>query len=319
MTEVVREHGVRNVTVAHVVARSGVSRRTFYDLFDDREECLVAAFEHAVEHAAETVLPAYKAAGGWQEQIRAAIEAALGFLDAEPAWAPSASWTRSQRKAGCWSAAGVSWLRWWTPCTRVDALNARTTRTNGGPPAGGPAGRDGSPAMAPAGRGTSRRPPRIVAEGAVGAVLAVVHTRMVAANARPLSGLLGPLTSMIVLPYLGPDGGQARAARRPRAPALPRRSAATRCASSTCASPTARFACCSRSPTWEGGDRASRQVADASGVADPGQMSKLLWRLEHLGLIANAAPTHGRGEPNAWSLTPRGREVERAIRAQAGF
>jgi DNA-binding MarR family transcriptional regulator len=63
----------------------------------------------------------------------------------------------------------------------------------------------------------------------------------------------------------------------------------------------------------------NRQVADASGVQDQGQISKLLARLEHLGLIENAGaggPT--RGEPNAWRLTPRGREVEHAIREQAG-
>jgi DNA-binding HxlR family transcriptional regulator len=58
-------------------------------------------------------------------------------------------------------------------------------------------------------------------------------------------------------------------------------------------------------------------VADASGVLDQGQMSKLLWRLEHLGLIANEAP-RARGEANAWALTDKGHEVERAIRAQTG-
>ena len=62
----------------------------------------------------------------------------------------------------------------------------------------------------------------------------------------------------------------------------------------------------------------SRQVADASGVADQGQISKLLWRLEHLGLIANTTDGRGRGEPNAWILTPKGREVEQAIRTQTG-
>jgi hypothetical protein len=50
----------------------------------------------------------------------------------------------------------------------------------------------------------------------------------------------------------------------------------------------------------------SRQVADAFGVTDQGQMSKLLWRLESLGLIANDALITSRGEPNAWSLTALG-------------
>jgi hypothetical protein len=63
-------------------------------------------------------------------------------------------------------------------------------------------------------------------------------------------------------------------------------------------------------------DPSSREVADASGVSDQGQMSKLLWRLEHLGLIANDPPRPARGEPNAWALTAKGHEVEQAIRAQ---
>ncbi|MGH2855509.1 MAG: hypothetical protein ACRDLF_15110, partial [Solirubrobacteraceae bacterium] len=54
-----------------------------------------------------------------------------------------------------------------------------------------------------------------------------------------------------------------------------------------------------------------------SGVADQGQISKLLVRLEHLGLIHNAGAGPASGEPNVWSLTPKGKEVERTIRRQA--
>jgi DNA-binding MarR family transcriptional regulator len=60
----------------------------------------------------------------------------------------------------------------------------------------------------------------------------------------------------------------------------------------------------------------NRQVADASGVADQGQISKLLTRLEHLGLIRNSGLGSARGEPNIWSLTPRGEEIEHTIRQQ---
>jgi DNA-binding MarR family transcriptional regulator len=62
----------------------------------------------------------------------------------------------------------------------------------------------------------------------------------------------------------------------------------------------------------------NRDVASAADVADQGQTSKLLARLERLGLIHNTAgqghqPT---GEPNAWKLTTRGEEIEHAIRIQ---
>ena len=76
--------GWRSVTVAHVVARSGVSRRTFYELFEDREDCFLAAFDHALGRASAVVVPAYEPQKAWRERIRAGLAALLGFLDDEP-------------------------------------------------------------------------------------------------------------------------------------------------------------------------------------------------------------------------------------------
>jgi hypothetical protein len=55
------------------------------------------------------------------------------------------------------------------------------------------------------------------------------------------------------------------------------------------------------------------QVAAGAGVADPGQISKLLRRLERIGLLANAGKGQPKGLANAWQLTPRGRRVQSAI------
>src|SRR5580700_1138988 len=84
MVEVVGERGVGNVTVAHVVARAGISRRTFYELFEDREDCFLATFDYALGLAASVVVPAYQARDAWREGIRAALTALLGFLEDEP-------------------------------------------------------------------------------------------------------------------------------------------------------------------------------------------------------------------------------------------
>jgi hypothetical protein len=59
----------------------------------------------------------------------------------------------------------------------------------------------------------------------------------------------------------------------------------------------------------------NREVADYAGIHDQGQVSKLLARLQRLGLIANAADGHLKGEPNAWSLTPLGDRVAQHLRA----
>ena len=66
MVDVVAERGAANVTVARVVTRSGVSRRTFYELFEDREDCFLAAFDQAV--AADR--------GVRRPSVRAAVEVA---------------------------------------------------------------------------------------------------------------------------------------------------------------------------------------------------------------------------------------------------
>ena len=48
MFDVADRAGAANVSVAHVVERSGVSRRTFYETFVDREDCFLAAFDEAL-------------------------------------------------------------------------------------------------------------------------------------------------------------------------------------------------------------------------------------------------------------------------------
>jgi DNA-binding PadR family transcriptional regulator len=58
----------------------------------------------------------------------------------------------------------------------------------------------------------------------------------------------------------------------------------------------------------------NREVAVHAEVADQGQISKLLARLERLGLIQNTGEGQPSGEPNAWLLTSRGEEILNASR-----
>jgi hypothetical protein len=66
-----------------------------------------------------------------------------------------------------------------------------------------------------------------------------------------------------------------------------------------------------------GVDPSNRELADYAGIQDPGQVSKLLRRLERLGLLANSGAGHAKGEPNAWRLTVQGELVARSIRAHS--
>ncbi len=290
MVEVVAERGVVRSTVAHVVARSGVSRRTFYELFNDREDCFLAAFDRAVEHSATRVVPAYEEPGGWLEQIRAGLRALLEFLDDEP---------------------GLGRL------AVVDALGA-------GPIALERRARVVGILIDVVDRG--RREPgatpglkRFTAEGVVGAVLAVLHARLADPEPRPMVGLLGPLMGLIVLPYQGRMVAERESARRAprRKPAVAPVADPLRDLEMRLTYRTVRVLVAIAALGGQGLNPSNREVSDAAGVADQGQISKLLVRLERLGLIENVGEGHARGEPNAWQLTPKGRDVERTISRQA--
>ncbi|MCZ7630823.1 MAG: TetR/AcrR family transcriptional regulator [Microthrixaceae bacterium] len=43
-TEAMAEHGYAATSVAHILGRAGVSRTTFYELFDDKADCFLAAW-----------------------------------------------------------------------------------------------------------------------------------------------------------------------------------------------------------------------------------------------------------------------------------
>ncbi len=286
MGELVRERDSGGVSVAHVVARSGVSRRTFYELFEDREDCFLAAFDRAVSRAAETAAPAYRAGGSWREQVAAGLEVLLGFLDAEPelgylcvVGALGAGPRALERRASV-----VQML-----VAAVHEGRREATAT--------------------------RRPDRLVAEGVVGAVLAIVHSRLQGQSPRPLAGLSNRLMAMIVLPYLGAAAAERelkrpapRARRAPQPRVNPLRELDMRLTYRTV---RVLLAIASRPLA------SNRQVGSAAGIADPGQISKLLARLHALGLIANTGGDHSKGEPNAWSLTPRGSEITQTLQAQA--
>jgi AcrR family transcriptional regulator len=286
MGEVAAEHGAGSVTVAHVVARAGVSRRTFYDLFEDREACFLEAFKEALAQASIGVLQAYRAPGSWRERTRGALWALLVFCDAHPAAARL--------------------------CV-VEALAAgpRALEYRGEVLAGLIAAVDEGRSEVSKG---SRQPAPLAADGVVGAVFSVIHARLLQPERAPLTELLGEFMGIIVSPYLG-----AAAARRELSKPAPLLKNQTppeadplggldmrityrtvRVLMTIAAHPGA----------------SNREVAQRAGIADQGQVSKLLTRLEHLGLARNEGIGPVKGAPNAWVLTLKGQRVEQAIRVQ---
>lgn len=85
MLRATAEFGYRHVTVQHVIDRAGISRPTFYQHFDNREDCFLAAFDVAATQLRNRVDAAAGAAGEhWRDRLRMGMEELLRFVATEP-------------------------------------------------------------------------------------------------------------------------------------------------------------------------------------------------------------------------------------------
>jgi AcrR family transcriptional regulator len=286
---VVSEDGYKRMTARRVSGRAGVSNKTFYDLFTDREDCFLAAFNHAVEELAAVVLPAWEAEGEWAAGIRAGLGALLGFLDGEPAL----------RRLLFVEALGAG--------PRVLERRVQVLEVL-----------QGAVDQGRAGAKSGRELPPLTAEGIVGAAFSVIHTRLLERHPEPLTELLGPLMATIALPYLGSVAATRELSRPVPAAAL---AARERLGASLTPAGVGRaripFRLTVRTHlvlsavsdlSAQGSNPNNREVADAAGISDQGQISRLLARLEGHGLLQNTGGDT-QGLPRAWQLTPRGEEI----------
>jgi AcrR family transcriptional regulator len=314
MVEVASEVGYLGAAVAPVVARAGVSRRTFYELFDGREDCFLAAFDWGVEQARRAMREAYASQRSWRDRARHALAALLLLLDSEPELA--------------------------RVCV-VDALGAgRLVLARRGQVSDELIAALGAGAPRP--RGASEIP-LLTAEGVVGGAFSVIHARLLEqdrrlatghdgrdAEDRPLIQLHGQLMALIALPYLGPAAAGEELTRA--APELPPREVAL-------GGPPGRGIGSPMRGTGEGRllerldmrltyrtvrclifiaehpGSSNREIAQGADMSDEGQTSKLLARLTRLELIANSQ-AHGPGYPNRWALTPHGMQILGAVQGR---
>jgi AcrR family transcriptional regulator len=84
LTQVVNERGYNEVTIADITAAAQVSRRTFYEHFDSREACFLAAFDVVVEHLLRLIEEATEPIPDWPHRVSAALAVVLRFFAAEP-------------------------------------------------------------------------------------------------------------------------------------------------------------------------------------------------------------------------------------------
>ena len=289
----VDELGYAGATVAEITLRARVSRRTFYDLFSNREDCLLAVLDSTVERVRLELAGAGLDGLAWRERVRAGLGIILEFLDRERALA---------RVCVVQSARGTQRV-----LERREEILASLARVL-------------DEGRLENGRGGDSPP--LTAEGLVGAAVSIVYARLLRDETESLAALTGELMGLIVLPYLGMAAAR-REQTRP-APLFADISAATSedrevvVHGDPLQGIPMRVTYRTMRVLEVVADQpglSNRALRERAGISDEGQTSKLLARLQRLGLLQNSGEGHAKGEPNAWLLTPTGVRVEHSIRA----
>jgi AcrR family transcriptional regulator len=282
------ELGYARSSVAHITGRARVSRRTFYDLFENREDCLLAVLQDVGGRVEGEIAAAELDERAWRERVRGGLFAILSLLDREPMLARVCVVQALQ--------GGPRVLAW------REGILARLAGVIDEGCREGARGRDCT---------------ELTAEGLVGAALAIVYARLSASRRTELlTGLLNELMSLIVLPYLGPAAARAEQRRGLPSPSAPHtawvsaENVAVECdplqdVPMRLTYRTARVL----EVVAEQPGASNRLIAEHADIADQGQVSKLLARLQRLELMRNTGEGHAKGERNAWRLTQLGESV----------
>jgi AcrR family transcriptional regulator len=84
MVQAVNERGVVATTISDLVARAGISRRTFYEHFENKEDCLLATYDTVVEELVVRLRAIYESTEGWFEQLEAILRALFEAIAERP-------------------------------------------------------------------------------------------------------------------------------------------------------------------------------------------------------------------------------------------
>jgi AcrR family transcriptional regulator len=82
--DLVGERGCAGATIEAIVKAAGVSTVTFYECFEDKAGCFLAAFDRAVAEGTEVLLGAAPLEATWPERVATALRALLAEVDARP-------------------------------------------------------------------------------------------------------------------------------------------------------------------------------------------------------------------------------------------
>jgi AcrR family transcriptional regulator len=178
--------GYAAMRVEDIIVTAGVSRRTFYDHFKDKEEAFLAAYDAAVSLLVAGAQQAYEANTTFPGRVRDCLAVFLGFAASEPRFADmcivevlSAGPQAIERRNAV--------IRGFAAVLRQAAEEVD----------------DG------------QQPPALTAETIVGGIYDVVYSRILQGQTTELPQLQHDLAYSVMLPYIGRSEAQREAAITP--------------------------------------------------------------------------------------------------------
>ncbi|HEV2789912.1 MAG TPA: TetR/AcrR family transcriptional regulator [Solirubrobacterales bacterium] len=179
LAEEICVQGYRAVTVADIVKRAKIARRTFYENFDSKEVCFLAAQEYAMSSALTRVVEAADESEGWPQQVEAGLGAFLRYVEEEPALARSCMVEAL--------AAGAASLKYYEESLQTFVGLFRL-------------GREVSP--------YKEKLPETLEEAIIGGIFWIVYQRLLLAETGGIYGLLPELVEFALTPYLGVEAAR---------------------------------------------------------------------------------------------------------------
>jgi AcrR family transcriptional regulator len=174
------EEGYAALAVGAIIARAGVSRSTFYKLFDDKLGCVLAAQRRAFEALGQTIAWACAAEQDWPRGVARGAGAALAFAARFPGEARLVLASNQVASEPALARQGLPVHE-----RLVELLRDGSRRHTG-----------------------ARSPSSLAEQAAVGAAMSIVATFLAADEIDALAKCKADLVEILLAPYLG--GKEAR-------------------------------------------------------------------------------------------------------------
>lgn len=176
--------GYAETTVADVLEASAVGRETFYELFDDKRDCFLAAHTILMEDLLARGTEAFEQPGPWPERARHGLAAILEWFASDP----DVARVLMVEVAAAGTAAQD---RFWTSFQRVTAILDKALEE------------PGLPSDSASAHSSSN-----VSSIAAGAVYARIYEEVLMGRTAELPKLLPKLTYQLMVPFLGEEGAR---------------------------------------------------------------------------------------------------------------